>query len=389
MDEKIKLDFDHRVRFTRGAFLSNNPHLRRLLAVDSVTARSKILTVVDQGLIEARPGLQSEIEAYFTEHREQLPQLVGFRALPGGEVIKNDLSLLEGLLGDLNRFGIDRQSYILAIGGGALLDTVGFAASVTHRGVRLVRMPTTTLAQADSGVGVKTGVNMFGKKNFIGTFGVPWAVLNDLSLLDTLSDRDWRCGLAEAVKVALLKGAGFYSSIVELTPRLKQRDARAAHNIWQRSAELHLHHICHPSEKGGGGDPFETESARPLDLGHWAAHQLETLSGYELRHGEAVAIGLALDTRYAVHIGLLDKTVGRHIHQTLQGLGFALTHPALNHPDLLDGISAFREHLGGTLTITLLRDIARPAEVHEIDYPTMQVCIEELRDASTLATPNR
>lgn len=383
MHESVHLAFSHHVRFTRDVFSLENTLLCDLLSSGNVSSRSKVFVVVDQGLVNARPTLQSDIEAYFTEYAPQLPTLIGFRALPGGEVIKNDLSLLESLLGDLNRLSIDRQSYVLAIGGGALLDTVGFAASVTHRGVRLIRMPTTTLAQADSGVGVKNGVNMFGKKNFIGSFAVPHAVINDLSCLETLSDRDWRCGLAEAVKVGLLKDADLYHSIVERTPRLARRDAEAGDTIWQRSAELHLQHICRPAEQGGSGDPFESKSTRPLDLGHWAAHQLEQLSNFQLPHGEAVAIGLALDSRYSSRVGLMDPAVSQRIHQTLLGLGFILSHPALGHPALLDGIDAFREHLGGLLTITLLRDVAQPIEVHEIDRDVMKRCAEELLNAST------
>ncbi len=383
-NETVHLDFAHRVTFTRDAFALNQPTLRDRLRVPADRPRPKLLVVADQGLVHASPELQQKIEAYFTHHDYTLPELVAFRALPGGEVIKNDLSLLEGLLGDLNRLGIDRQSYVLAIGGGAFLDTVGFAAAITHRGVQLVRMPTTTLAQGDSGVGVKNGVNMFGKKNFIGTFAVPYAVINDLSLLDTLSDRDWRCGLAEAVKVALLKDAAFYQTIRELTPRLKRRESDAADGIWQRSAELHLQHICaDPPE--GGGDPFESHTARPLDLGHWAAHQLETLSDYQLRHGEAVAIGLALDMRYAAKVGLLPASVANDIQQTLRDLGFTLSHPAMSHPDLLHGLDAFREHLGGKLTITLLRDVGQPVEVHEIDREVMQSCVDEMIAASAPA----
>lgn len=382
MHESVQLAFAHQVRFTREVFSLENKLLCDLLSPQNRSTRPKVFVVVDQGLVNARPTLQREIEAYFKQHTPQLPTLVGFRALPGGEVIKNDLSLLESLLGDLNRLGIDRQSYVLAIGGGALLDTVGFAASVTHRGVRLIRMPTTTLAQADSGVGVKNGVNMFGKKNFIGSFAVPHAVINDLAWLDTLSDRDWRCGLAEAVKVGLLKDKTFYASIVDRAPRLVRRDTQAGDAIWQRSAELHLRHICRPSEQGGSGDPFEFKSARPLDLGHWAGHQLEQLSDFQLRHGEAVAIGLALDARYSSRIGLMAPAVSQHIHQTLLGLGFTLSHPALGQPALLDGIDAFREHLGGLLTVTMLRDIAQPVEVHEIDRDVMKRCAEELLNAS-------
>src|SRR5204862_2038620 len=127
------------------------------------------------------------------------------KIVPGGERAKQSPALIAALHADLQRLGIDRQSFVVAIGGGALLDAVGYAAATAHRGVRLIRVPTTVLAQADSGVGVKNGINAFGKKNFLGTFAPPAAVINDSTFLVTLSDREWRSGLAEAIKVALLK----------------------------------------------------------------------------------------------------------------------------------------------------------------------------------------
>lgn len=375
-DHPVQLDLPHRVRFTRGAFATTNRTLADLLHDADQGPRPKLLVVADQGLVAARPHLQRDIEAYFAD--DDLPEVVAFRALPGGERVKNDLSLLEALLGDLNRFGIDRRSYVLAIGGGALLDTVGFAAAVTHRGVRLVRMPTTTLAQGDSGVGVKNGVNMFGKKNFIGTFAVPWAVVNDMALLETLSDRDWRCGLAEAVKVALLKDAGFYRLLRESAPVLARRSAAIGDAVWQRSARLHLQHISQSVAEGGGGDPFESRTARPLDFGHWAAHKLEQLTDYEIRHGEAVALGLALDVTYAELSGLLPAATAEDIRGLLRQLGFTLSHPRLADPALLDGLEEFREHLGGELTVTLIRGVGDPVNVHTVDVPLMRRAVEQL-----------
>ncbi|MEM9419046.1 MAG: 3-dehydroquinate synthase [Planctomycetota bacterium] len=380
-DHTIHLDLPHRIRFTRGAFDASNPTLADILDVRDEPVQPKLWVVVDQGVVESTPELQRDLESYVAHHADWLPRLVGFRAMPGGEQIKNDLSLLESLLGEMNRLGIDRRSTVLAIGGGALLDMVGFAAAVTHRGIRLVRMPTTTLAQGDSGVGVKNGVNMFGKKNFIGTFAVPHAVVNDLALLDTLSDRDWRCGLAEAVKVALLKDADFYTLLRDHADDLTCRSTPLSDEVWQRSAQLHLQHITASKADGGGGDPFENLSARPLDFGHWSAHKLEQLTGYELRHGEAVAIGLALDVTYAAHTDLLALETATEIKATLNRMGFALSHPELSNPSLLDGLNDFREHLGGQLTVTMIRGVADPIDLHEIDTAVMQRCIDELLSA--------
>ncbi len=197
--------------------------------------------------------------------------------------------------------GVDRHAFVVGIGGGALLDPVGYAAASTHRGVRLVRVPTTVLAQNDSGVGVKNGVNAFGVKNFLGTFAPPFAVLNDSRFLRTLPPRDTIAGMAEAVKVALIRDAAFFALARGATPRAGAvRARRPWRTMIRRCAELHMRHIAQ------GGDPFETGSARPLDFGHWAAHKLESADRHELRHGEAVAIGLALDTRYSALAGMLS-----------------------------------------------------------------------------------
>ena len=359
---RVQLDLPHRVRFTRNAFSAENP---TLVDVFAHAEPGRALVVVDHGLLGPRPDLQAGIEAYATAHATRMPQIVGFRTLPGGEQVKNDLSLLEALLGVFNHHRLDRHTYVIAIGGGALLDTVGFATAVCHRGLRLVRMPTTTLSQGDSGVGVKNGVNMFGQKNFIGSFAVPHAVVNDLALLDGLSDRDWRCGLSEAVKVALLKDADFFARIERDAERLTRRDPAAGDPVWERSAALHLAHITRPPQEGG--DPFELTNCRPLDAGHWAAHQLERISDFSIRHGEAVALGLALDADYAHAIGLLARPDHARIVGVLERLGFDLHHPLLADPRLIEGIEAFREHLGGRLSLTLFAGVGQPVEVHEVD----------------------
>jgi len=162
-----------------------------------------------------------------------LPALI----IEGGERTKNSYFHVSEIHSHIDRYHIDRHSYVLAVGGGALLDMVGLAASTAHRGVRHVRIPTTTLSQADSGVGVKNGINAFGKKNFIGTFTPPFAVVNDFDLLNSLSPRDKRAGYVEAVKVALIRNREFFESIErdaaplsEFEPDAMQRSFIAAPN---------------------------------------------------------------------------------------------------------------------------------------------------------------
>lgn len=138
-----------------------------------------------------------------------------------------------------------------------------------------------------------------------------------------------------------------------------------------------------------GGDPFESGSARPLDYGHWSAHKLEGLTAHELRHGEAVAIGLALDTRYSVQIGMLAAGGEERVYQLLKRLGFYLWHPAMETRDeqgrliIMRGIEEFREHLGGELTITMLRDIGQGEEVHVMDKDEILHAIAWLRRKET------
>ena len=267
----------------------------------------------------------------------------------------------------IDRHHIDRHSFVLAIGGGALLDSAGYAAATAHRGVRLVRVPTTVLAQNDSALGVKNGINAFGKKNFVGTFAPPFAVVCDYELLLTLSDRDWRAGISEAVKVALLKDPAFFAWIEDNAQALAERSLEAMAWLIHRCAELHLEHIAH------GGDPFELGSSRPLDFGHWAAHKLEQLSGYRLRHGEAVAIGIALDSAYSRLAGHLPLGDWRRIVRLFDAVGLPTWAPELEveddrgRPAVLAGLDEFREHLGGRLTVMLLAGIGSPFDVHTLD----------------------
>jgi 3-dehydroquinate synthase len=274
--------------------------------------------------------------------------------------------------------GLDRRSYVVVLGGGAVLDAVGFAAAIAHRGLRLVRLPTTTLAQADSGVGVKNGVNLFGKKNWLGAFAVPWAVINDLSLLATLPDRDFICGFSEAVKVSLLKSPSMFAELCTLAGRIRARDPEAALPMIRASAEWHRRHITL------GGDPFESREARPLDFGHWSAHRLEAMTDFQVRHGEAVAIGVAIDTVYSSMALGLPRQDAQNVVRCLRELGFALSHPALTDTRaLFDGLEEFRQHLGGRLTLTMLRGVGDPIDVHEIDAKLMQAAIRELQDAES------
>ena len=374
--QPITLTFEHRVYFTRDAFALQNAILETVLA-------GRVLVFLDGGVAAARPELAGLVEAWMASRGPALRLVAGgVVVVPGGEAGKNDWTLVERMWGVINDHGVDRHSCVLVIGGGAFLDMAGFAVATAHRGIRLVRMPTTTLSQGDGGVGVKNGVNKFSKKNWVGAFAVPWAVVNDFSFLHGLPAREVRAGLIEGVKVALLRDAVFFRSMEEQAEALARLESDAVERVVRRGAELHFEHIT------TGGDPFELGSARPLDFGHWVAHKLEPLSEYRLNHGEAVAIGMAVDLIYARRLGILAADDCGRILALLEKMGFVLYDPHLEDVDsegqrlVLRGLEEFREHLGGRLTITLVTQPGCRIEVHEMKMEVVCEAIEELRDRS-------
>src|SRR5262249_27730154 len=171
---------------------------------------AKMIVVLDRGVERAHPALVDAIGAYCDGHQAALTLSGPVLVVPGGEPIKNEPAHLDRIIEAINAAALCRHSYVVAVGGGAVLDAVGFAAATAHRGVRLIRVPTTVLSQDDSAMGVKNGINAFGKKNYLGTFSPPFAVINDAAFLATLSDRDWRGGTTEAVKVALIRDPRFF-----------------------------------------------------------------------------------------------------------------------------------------------------------------------------------
>ncbi len=377
--QRFSVPFEFPVVFTRNIFDPDNPALRDVISRLEPDRQHRMIVFVDDGLSAADPHLAATIGRYAIRHQDAMRLVCPPIAVPGGERIKADLHFIETIQQALFDQRIDRHSYVLAVGGGAVLDAVGLVAATTHRGVRHIRIPTTVLAQNDSGVGVKNGVNLHGVKNFVGAFAPPFAVLNDLDFVLALPDRDKIAGMAEAVKVALIRDGGFFRWLEQHSDDLATFQPDAMAEMIRRCAALHMRQIAH------GGDPFETGSARPLDYGHWSAHKLESLTRHHLRHGEAVAIGLALDARYSVLAGLLPAGEEERVCALLDYLGFDLWHPALQTPaadgtpQVLDGLREFQEHLGGELTVTLLADIGTGVEVHRIDHSLMHQAMDWLK----------
>jgi 3-dehydroquinate synthase len=376
LQRSIQVAWQLRVFFTEDVFAPANPLLQQVLAE---AAPRKVLVVLEDSLAQALPGFEEAVEHYFRSCAGNVQLTRSPIFVSGGEQAKYSHTIVTDLLSHIQRNHIDRHSYLVAIGGGALLDVAGFAAATAHRGIRLLRVPTTTLSQADSGVGVKNGLNAFGQKNFMGVFAPPFAVINDFNLLATLPPRDKRAGYVEAVKIACIRDAAFFDEIEASAGKLAAFDPPAMKRLIFRCAELHLDHIA------TCGDPFETGSARPLDFGHWAAHKLEILSHSRISHGEAVAIGIALDVLYSRRLGWLDAGSADRILNLLQRLGFTLFATELLNDDscfhfhILDGLEEFRQHLGGQLTITLLRGIGHAVETHEMLPDFVLEAVQELR----------
>jgi 3-dehydroquinate synthase len=375
IQQAFQVPYSFNIVFTKNLFSTDNQEFSNFLANFGDTRfQKKILFLIDSGVAENHTSLIDSIKSYFKNH-SNITLVDEILVMPGGEIVKNDTQYLDQTLLAINKYGIDRHSFVAAIGGGAFLDMVGYASTIAHRGVKHIRIPTTVLSQNDSGVGVKNGVNFLGKKNFLGTFSPPVAVFNDSNFLTSLSDRDWRSGISEAVKVALIKDLEFFEWLEANALAMAKRNMEVMHEQIFRSAALHTNHIS-------SGDPFEMGSARPLDFGHWAAHKLEYLTNFEIRHGEAVAIGIALDSIYSQLLGLISQEEVNRIIILLKNLGFTLYHEKLGENDkvnLWEGLNEFREHLGGQLTITILEKLGKGREIHEVDFELMKQAVDELK----------
>ena len=377
LERTIHLELVHRIEFTRDLFSPVNSVLSDVVSKSGSSESSKFIVFVDGGVVGGKQNLLREIESWFNAKDGELELVDSPFVLPGAEACKNDWSLIPEIWEKMNRNSIDRHSYVLAIGGGAFLDMVGFAASTAHRGVRLVRVPTTSLSQGDGGVGVKNGINYFGKKNWVGSFSVPFAVINDFAFLESLDDTSRRAGVIEAIKVALVRNKKFFIEIEKLSDRLFKLEQAALEYVIQRSAEEHVDHIS------TSGDPYELGSARPLDFGHWVAHKLEQISAFRIGHGEAVAVGLAVDLIYSKRVGIISKDDCDRILNLIRSTGFNIYDPELSRIEagrsvILQGLEEFREHLGGILTITLVPEIGRKIEVNDMDETEILASIDEL-----------
>ncbi|WP_440055260.1 3-dehydroquinate synthase [Pseudoalteromonas sp. T1lg65] len=388
LEAKFSVHYDYNVVCTNDAFTIDNKILSEVIQ-QAVGSRDslKIFCVIDKGVADKHTELSLKVEQYLHQRLRGRVEVFCME-VAGGEVCKTQQQV-DTVIAQMLAHQLDRHSMVIAIGGGALLDMVGFACAIFHRGIKLIRMPSTVLAQNDAGIGVKNGINAFGHKNFLGAFSTPVAVINDAALLNTLEPRDKRAGLAEAIKVALIKDAEFFDWLEENVEPLAGFSENQTNQAIRWCAQCHLQHITE------AGDPFETGSGRPLDFGHWSAHKLESMSQFALRHGEAVAIGIALDSLYAKLLGSLTEAQCDRILELLQKLGFELWHNVMDSldsdgiPTFFQGLEEFRQHLGGELSIPVLTGIGQYQNVTEIDQQQLLNAWYSLADLSLKEEWNR
>ncbi|MBI4827147.1 MAG: 3-dehydroquinate synthase [Nitrospirae bacterium] len=374
IQQNFQVSYSLPVIFTRDVFSVGNKALSQLLS--RTGRKNKVLIIIDSKVFNATPKLMDKIEQYANIHSDIMEFVCPPFIIKGGEACKKDMSEVDKIHALIDKHHLCRHSFILVIGGGAVLDAAGYAAATAHRGIRLIRLPTTTLSQNDAGVGVKNAINAFGRKNFLGTFAPPFAIINDFDFLNTLPKKALRAGISEAVKVALIKDKEFFDFLYNERQKLASFEPEAMEKMIIRCAELHIEHI------GTSGDPFEYGSSRPLDFGHWSAHKIEELTGGKVQHGEAVAAGIALDSLYSFHTGLINEIELRKIFSTLKDIGFELYHWSLNWMDINKALQEFQEHLGGRLTIPLLSGIGNRKDVNEIDTVLLKKCVNILSETA-------
>lgn len=277
----------------------------------------------------------------------------GFRVelaeLEPGEKTKS-LSVISGLYERMVAMKADRRTVVVAVGGGVIGDASGFLAATYNRGVPFVQVPTTLLADVDSSVGGKVGVNLAAAKNLIGAFYQPLGVFIDTAVLSTLPDRDYRSGLAEVVKYGVILDAGFFEFLEQNIAGINAREPAVLRRIIARSCELKAHVVKE--------DEYERTGLRAvLNYGHTYAHAFEALAGYgELMHGEAVSVGMLYASRLAEKRGLIDADMTARQRNLLKQIGAMTDLPepaAFSTDDILSKMRLDKKTVGGQLRFIL------------------------------------
>lgn len=266
--------------------------------------------------------------------------------IEAGEPSKS-VPVAETLWENLIDLGTDRHSIIVAVGGGVIGDLAGFIAATYARGIKFFQVPTTLLAQVDSSVGGKVGINLPGGKNMVGAFWQPQGVLIDTDVLTTLPDREYRAGLAEVVKYGVILDPEFFDYLANNVPGLQQRSPEVMRHIVTRSCEMKASVVLQ--------DERETTGQRAiLNFGHTFCHAIETVAGYgQLLHGEGVSIGMVCAARLATALHRVDDSLLTRLRKLLVELQLPVDVPDLDHDALLDAMHRDKKAAHGELRFVL------------------------------------
>jgi 3-dehydroquinate synthase len=305
---------------------------------------------------------------------------VGWRcdvvSLPAGETTKS-MEQAARLWDRLIDLQADRNTIVIAVGGGVIGDLAGFAAATYARGVPFVQIPTTLLAQVDSSVGGKVGINHPRAKNMIGAFHQPLGVYIDTTLLDTLPVREYRAGLAEVIKYGVILDAPFFEYLEQHVAQLNTRSPEVMREIVSRSCRLKADVVEH--------DEFERTGLRAaLNYGHTFAHAFEALCGYgELLHGEAVAIGMVYASRLSERLGRIPTDTTRRQVELLAAVGLPVRLPrptALSTRTIIERMQLDKKTVGGKLRFVLPTRMGHVELVSNVPAEEVVAVIDEFRD---------
>ena len=285
-------------------------------------------------------------------------------ALPDGEEHKQ-LDTTALILDALVEARFSRDCVVIALGGGVVGDMAGFAAAIYQRGVDFIQVPTTLLAQVDSAVGGKTGVNHPGGKNMVGAFHQPLCVVADSDTLQTLADRELAAGLAEVVKYGLIADAPFFKWLEEHAEGLLARDTTALNHVIRRSCEVKAEVVA--------GDEREQGRRAILNLGHTFGHAIEKAAGYgEWLHGEAVAAGMAMAARFSLQLGWLSVADVSRIERLLQRLKLPTRPPRILPENFLAAMAMDKKVLAGQIRLVLLPVLGNARVTADYPMPLLQ-----------------
>ncbi len=287
--------------------------------------------------------------------------------MPDGEQYKT-LDTVAQLYADFAAAGLDRVGTVIALGGGVVGDTVGFAAATYMRGVRLIQMPTTLLSMVDSSVGGKVGVDLPQGKNLVGSFKQPDAVLVDPAVLATLPLREWRCGMAETIKHGFLNDP----ALLEMASRSHEfSGADAATQLVKRAIQVKIRVV--------EADPYEHGVRATLNLGHTFAHAIERVTHYGWLHGEAVGVGLVAAARLSHRIGLCDGDLTGQVEEIVRDVGLPTRFGDLDPQAVYAAMATDKKWQSGKSRFILLRAIGQPEIVSGVDPAAVLEVLQSLK----------